>query len=86
MRTNLTGVDYANYKILFIALNGTWTEDLQLRKVRGSWVQALRVQRFNPNTKTLETLDYDVRPGYPLTNGKVDWFDPSPATGTPATH
>lgn len=82
-RMNLTGVDREDYKILFIALNGTWMEDLQLRKVSGSWVQALRIQRFNPITKEMETLEYDVRPGYPLKNGEVDWLDSSPATGKP---
>jgi uncharacterized membrane-anchored protein YhcB (DUF1043 family) len=73
---NLLGLTRADYKIMFIALNGTWTEDLQLRKVGNVWAWASRTFRFNPETKKLDTLETDVRPEYPLERGEVDWYDP----------
>jgi hypothetical protein len=63
-----------NFTITFLARNGSWLEQLRLRKVDGKWVQALRVLKVEVNGETKRVLHEDIPKDYPLDgNGKMDW-------------
>lgn len=68
-----TGTTRQDYNITFRAINGYWTEDLRLRKVKSRWTRALRVM-IESNIKPKIVLE-KIPPDYPLENGKVNWSD-----------
>jgi hypothetical protein len=60
-----------NFAVFFRALNGAWFEDAGLRKVNGTWMQAIRVYRMIGTKQEMLFEHHDA--GYPLVDGKVDW-------------
>lgn len=63
--------DQIDYHIIFFALNGTWDELLQFRKVNGGWQWAARIKRPSPHGA--KVLEEDIQPNYPRENGKIAW-------------
>jgi hypothetical protein len=69
------GTDKRNFNIFFTGTNGFWTELLRLRKVNGTWLEAVRVTRDKVEGSKLssEKAFEQVEAGYPRVSGKVDW-------------
>jgi hypothetical protein len=70
--------DFQDLDVLFSAFNGTWLEQLTLRKVNGHWLQALYVDgQAGGRALAWNRID----PGFPLIDGKVPgWPVPNPGT------
>ncbi len=63
-----------NFTINFTARNGSWLEQLRLRKVDGKWIQALRVLKVEVNGESKRVMHEDIPKNYVLEgNGKMDW-------------
>jgi hypothetical protein len=70
----LTGVDKRNFAFNFFSLNGSWHENLSLRRVNGAWVQAVQVTReIKGKGNRRQTLYTIVPDNYPRVNGQPDW-------------
>lgn len=63
--------DNFNYRIFFSAKNGFWMEDLEVRRISGKRVEALRIRRQRGN-KT-PTIFQKIDKGFPLVGDKVEW-------------
>lgn len=62
------------WSILFVARNGSWTEELLLTWNNNKWVQAARVRRMVRGRKPGKTLFSWHDPDFPRnTQGKIDW-------------
>jgi hypothetical protein len=59
----------------FFSLNGSWTEDLRLRRVNGQWEQAMRILKVKFAGQPMIPLYEWASEHYPKVNGKVDWTD-----------
>jgi hypothetical protein len=72
---SLGTTDRKDFNVFFIAVNGSWDEELRLRKVNGVWLEALRVKKLENGEKHSEyKLIYTkIDPGFPTKNGEVDW-------------
>lgn len=71
-KMSLSAVEKRNLHFTFFSMNGVWGETLNLRRVNGRWVQAIKVTKeLKPNHQT--TIFLQVAPNYPKVNGKVDW-------------
>ncbi|HAU8253846.1 TPA: hypothetical protein I7148_21570 [Vibrio vulnificus] len=57
-----------NYNVFFSARNGTYTQEIRMRKVQGDWKTATRVTNSDGD-EIFEQVDKN----YPLVNGAVDW-------------
>lgn len=64
--------DSRNLGFNFSSLNGNWGEVLKLRRVRGSWEQAIKVSKM-VKLNVYKTMYSYVSPNYPKTSGSVDW-------------
>jgi hypothetical protein len=65
--------DSRNLHFNFFSINGVWYETLSLRRVNGTWIQAIQVKKeIGPNNKT-KTIYEEVPANFPKVNGKVDW-------------
>lgn len=66
-------VDYAKFNLFISARNGSFFEELKLRKVNGEWLSALRVFKNNPDGSSSLLMERSM-PGYPkLASGDVAW-------------
>jgi hypothetical protein len=88
-RYELPQGDRADFFFTFNALNGSWWETLQLRKVSGVWQQALKVERMpervrlDGTTKAKRIRQY-VDPQYPgEASNAVEWCEFVKSTPTP---
>jgi hypothetical protein len=59
--------------ICFEALNGSWTEQLRLRKMGGIWLQAIRVLRRGPGDQDERVVYEKLDEHYPQPRGKMKW-------------
>lgn len=60
-----------SFNIFFLAVNGSWEEELRLQKINGVWLEAIRVKKLGgPELRLIYT---EIEPGFPLKGGKVDW-------------
>lgn len=63
--------DLVRYRIGFTASNGSWWEDVMMRRKEGHWYQALRISRFEgPSPKVIyQTADA----GFPSADNSAQW-------------
>ena len=68
-----------NFDVSFAAMNGYWAEFIALRRVKGKWLQAIRVlwqaghAEGNETNFTLQPVFTYADPDYPRTNGQINW-------------
>jgi hypothetical protein len=60
-------LDRYSYTVLFYGLNGSWTEEIRIRKVNGAWTHAVKV------TRTKKVLFEKIEPNFPRLAGVPDW-------------
>jgi hypothetical protein len=78
-RFDLGNGDREDLGLLFSAVNGSWLETLQLRRVGGVWRKALKVERMPrvvklDGTSRPKTIRQDVDPRYPReSSNQVQW-------------
>ena len=66
------GKDVAKFNLFISARNGSFIEEVQLRKVEGEWWSAVRLTKEENNTKAV--LLERAQDQYPRTpDGKIDW-------------
>lgn len=73
--------DEREFSFTFSSMNGVWQENLKFRRVKGNWVQAIKVTRpvvgygiggFGVSLKQKVLYPF-IDPNYPRVNGQVDW-------------
>lgn len=69
-----------NYGIAIAARNGTFTEEIRLKKIKGKWTKAMKVERdnYSPNNPDAKPtlLKEEIYPDYPKDkDGKIIWYE-----------
>jgi hypothetical protein len=65
--------DLVRYRFAIFTRNGIFSESLNLQRVNGSWVQALRVLRSMGSGKAGVLVYERVDPEFPRDRGKIQW-------------
>jgi hypothetical protein len=61
-----------NFQFTFFAMNGVWGERMNLRRLNGQWLQAIKVSKeVSPNH--VKILYTNIPKEYPMPNGNMDW-------------